>query len=69
MFRVALFGTRRRRGGAYAPYKRFGPGPKTLAQGGFTSPEHVKSPTGPAALCAVGMGDIVEAYLMEQIEV
>ena len=40
-----------------------------MAQGGFTSPEHVKSPTGPAALCAVGMGDIVEAYLMEQIEV
>ena len=47
----------------------FWPQAKTLAQGGFTSPEHVKSPTGPAALCAVGMGDIVEAYLMEQIEV
>ena len=40
-----------------------------MAQGEFTSPEHAKSPTGPAALCAVGMGDIVEAYLMEQIEV
>ena len=31
-------------GGAFAPYKRFAAG-KTLAQGEFTPPEHVKSPS------------------------
>ena len=35
-------------GAALAPHKRFAPG-KTLAQGEFTSPEHVKSPTGSPA--------------------
>ena len=34
----------------------------------FVSPS-LKPAAGGAALCAVGMGDIVEAYLMEQIEV
>lgn len=34
----------------------------------FVSPS-LEPAAGGAALCAVGMGDIVEAYLMEQIEV
>ena len=33
-------------GGAFAPYKRFGLRPKTLAQGEFTSPEHLKGKGG-----------------------
>ena len=35
-----------RRGGAFAPYKRFAAG-KTLAQGQFTCPEHFKFPRYP----------------------
>ena len=34
------------RAGAFAPHKRFAAG-KTLAQGGFTPPEHVKYPGSP----------------------
>ena len=53
-----------------------------MAQGGFTPPEHVKYPGSPRdgtsrGACGISFekfqdikeGDIVEAYLMEQIEV
>ena len=69
------------RAGAFAPHKRFAAG-KTLAQGGFTPPEHVKYPGSPRdgtsrGACGITFekfqdikeGDIIEAYLMEQIEV
>ena len=74
-------GVAAQRVGAFAPYKRFAAG-KTLAQGGFIPPEHVKfsgSPRDGTSRGACGItfekfqdikeGDIVEAYLMEQIEV
>ena len=68
-------------GGAFAPYKRFAAG-KTLAQGEFSSPEQFKG-RGPRRMehpvgrCGITFekfqdikeGDIIEAYLMEQIEV
>ena len=69
------------RAGAFVPHKCFAAG-KTLAQGEFTSPEHVKYPGSPRdgtsrGACGITFekfqdikeGDIVEAYLMEQIEV
>ena len=74
--------TRRRRGGAFAPHKRFGRQPKTLAQGRLIRPKHVESLGPPTGLISRGVcgitfekfqdikeGDVIEAYLMEQIEV
>ena len=46
-----------------------GLGPKPWRRANSLRPSMRNHPRGPAALCAVGMGDIVEAYLMEQIEV
>ena len=51
------------------PTSLFGRGPNPWRTAASRRPRMRNHPRGPAALCAVGMGDIVEAYLMEQIEV
>ena len=69
------------RAGAFAPHKRFAAG-KPLAMGVYTPPLIVKyrGPPGvvtPGGACGITFekfqdikeGDIIEAYLMEQIEV
>ena len=55
-------------GGALCAVKRFRLS-ETLAQGEFTSPEHFKEAGLQSAPALIGNGGIIEAYLMEQIEV
>ena len=70
-------------GGAFAPYKRFGPAAQNLGAGRIHSARAFQIQRGPRGMghpvgkCGITFekfqdikeGDIVEAYLMEQIEV